>query len=240
PLPSYDLWEERLGIHTFTTCAVIAGLNAAGNFTSAFGETELWEKYRRAADRFKGALEEHLFDHASGMFVNSVSGIDGSPQKNFRFDASLCGLFAFGVFPASDEKVVNTIEMLKEKLWCRTGIGGLARYEIDHYQSVAVPSPEIPGNPWIISTLWYAQYLIQKAGNGAELRKSIAVLNWVCERALRSGVLAEQVNPFTGAVVSVSPLMWSHAAFIIVVQQYLGKHREVERCPTCGQPLLPL
>jgi len=240
PLPSYDLWEERLGIHTFTTCAVIAGLNAAGNFTSAFGETELWEKYRRAADRFKGALEEHLFDHASGMFVNSVSGIDGSPQKNFRFDASLCGLFAFGVFPASDEKVVNTIEMLKEKLWCRTGIGGLARYEIDHYQSVAVPSPEIPGNPWIISTLWYAQYLIQKAGNGAELRKSIAVLNWVCERALRSGVLAEQVNPFTGAVVSVSPLMWSHAAFIIVVQQYLGKHREVERCPTCGQPLLPV
>jgi len=240
PLPSYDLWEERLGVHTFTICAVIAGLKAASNFTSSFGETELWEKYRTAADRIKSALEEHLFDHKSGRFLNGVSDLAGSPQKDYRFDSSLCGLFAFGVFSASDEKVVNTIEALKEKLWCQTDIGGLARYEFDHYQSVAVPSPGISGNPWIISTLWYAQYLIEKAKNKAELRESIAVLNWVCERALRSGVLAEQVNPFTGQVVSVSPLMWSHAAFIIVVQLYLSKHREVERCPTCGQPLLPL
>jgi GH15 family glucan-1,4-alpha-glucosidase len=44
PLPSYDLWEEKLGIHTFTVCAVIAGLRAAGHFTAAFGETELSEK----------------------------------------------------------------------------------------------------------------------------------------------------------------------------------------------------
>ncbi len=240
PLPSYDLWEERLGVHTFTTCAVIAGLKAACNFTSAFGEAEFLEKYRTAADRIKGALEDHLFDHDSGRFMNGVSDRAGSQQKDFRLDASLCGLFAFGVFPASDEKVVNTIEALKEKLWCRTELGGLARYELDHYQSVVVPSPDIPGNPWIISTLWYAQYLIEKAINSAELRDSIAVLNWVCERALRSGVLAEQVNPFTGDVVSVSPLMWSHATFIIVVQRYLSKHREVERCPTCGQPLLPM
>jgi len=174
--------------------------------------------------------------------MNGISNRAGSLEKDFRFDASLCGLFAFGVFPASDEKVVSAIEALREKLWCQTEIGGLARYELDRYHSVALPSPDIPGNPWIISTLWYwyAQYLIEKAKNSAELRESIAVLNWVCERALRSGVLAEQINPFTGEVVSVSPLMWSHAAFIIVVQRYLSKHRDVERCPTCGQPRLPL
>ena len=40
PLNSYDLWEERYGVHTFTVSAVIAGLRAAGNFACAFGEQE--------------------------------------------------------------------------------------------------------------------------------------------------------------------------------------------------------
>ena len=69
------------------------------------------------------------------------------------------------------------------------------------------------------------------------MQESIATLNWVAERALGSGVLAEQVNPFTGEPVSVSPLTWSHAGFIIAVQRYLKKFLELESCPSCGQPL---
>jgi glucoamylase len=52
---------------------------------------------------------------------------------------------------------------------------------------------------------------------------------------LPSGVLAEQVNPFTGEPVSVSPLTWSHAAFVITVQKYLKKLEEMEKCPACGR-----
>jgi len=40
PKPSYDLWEERYGVHLFTVAAVIGGLNAAANFAHAFGETD--------------------------------------------------------------------------------------------------------------------------------------------------------------------------------------------------------
>jgi hypothetical protein len=43
------------------------------------------------------------------------------------------------------------------------------------------------------------------------------------KHALPSGVLAEQVHPYTGQPVSVSPLTWSHASFIKVVQEYLSK-----------------
>ncbi|HXY62441.1 MAG TPA: glycoside hydrolase family 15 protein, partial [Nitrospirota bacterium] len=239
PLPSYDLWEERLGVHTFTTCAVIAGLTAAAAFTAAFGETDLEEKYRAAASRMRDALETHLYDAALGRYVSGIALTSGVPRKQLSLDASLAGLFAFGVFPASDEKVASTLDALREKLWCQTQLGGMARYEQDRYQSVAAAGEDIPGNPWIICTLWYAQYLIEKATGGAELRASVAMLEWIAGRALRSGVLAEQINPFTGEAVSVSPLMWSHAEFIITVQRYLRKHREVERCPTCGQPLLP-
>ncbi len=235
PLPSYDLWEEQSGVHSFTVSAVIAGLRAAGNFTAAFGETQLSDKYMKAADNMYNALNEYLYDDDSRRFLVSVSDRLGVFTKEFRLDASLCALFALGVFPASDEKIIATMEALKEKLWCREGIGGIARYENDKYQSVVPPTVEIPGNPWLICTLWYAQYLIEKAGSKEEMRESVPFLSWVADRALPSGVLAEQVNPFTGEPVSVSPLTWSHAAFIITVQRYLRKLEEMDKCPACGR-----
>jgi GH15 family glucan-1,4-alpha-glucosidase len=38
PLPSYDLWEERWGIHAFTVATVYGGLKAARNFAVCFGD----------------------------------------------------------------------------------------------------------------------------------------------------------------------------------------------------------
>ena len=38
PVESFDLWEERRGIFTFTTAAVYAGLMAAGNLAQLFGQ----------------------------------------------------------------------------------------------------------------------------------------------------------------------------------------------------------
>ncbi|MFI5295003.1 MAG: glycoside hydrolase family 15 protein [Thermodesulfovibrionales bacterium] len=237
PLPSYDLWEEQLGIHAFTVSAVIAGLRAAGHFTVAFGETELSEKYEKAADRIRDALTEYLYSDEVGRFLGSVSERFGILKNDFRLDASLFGLFAFGVFPADDDKIQRSMNALKDKLWCKTGIGGMARYENDRYQSVVEPNEDIPGNPWVICTLWHAQYLIEKAQNKEELKECLPILNWVAQIALRSGVLAEQVNPFTGEPVSVSPLTWSHATFIITVQRYLKKFQGMETCPYCKQPL---
>ncbi|HET6516589.1 MAG TPA: glycoside hydrolase family 15 protein [Thermodesulfovibrionales bacterium] len=235
PLPSYDLWEEQLGVHTFTVCAVIAGLNGASRFTAAFGEMDLSEKYHKASNRMSDALAEYLYDGDTGRFLVSVSERLGILKKDFRLDSSLAGLIAFDVFSAGDERVVRTMNALKDRLWCKTGIGGMSRYENDRYQSVVEPNKEINGNPWVICTLWYAQYQIARAKHKEELQESLATMNWVAERALPSGVFAEQVNPFTGEPVSVSPLTWSHAAFIIVVQQYLKRAQEMEKCPSCGQ-----
>jgi glucoamylase len=120
PLPSYDLWEEQSGIHSFTASAVIAGLRAAGHFTEAFGETELSEKYIKVADRMKDALTEYLYDGDTGRFLCSVSDRLGVFTKEFRLDASLCALFAFGVFLSSDEKIVSTMNALKKN----SGAGG--------------------------------------------------------------------------------------------------------------------
>ena len=55
------------------------------------------------------------------------------------------------------------------------------------------------------------------------------LLEWVVARALPSGVLAEQIHPYTGDPLSVSPLTWSHAAFVETVQQYLTRLASLSR-----------
>ncbi|MGE5892599.1 MAG: glycoside hydrolase family 15 protein, partial [bacterium] len=222
PLPSYDLWEERHGIHTFTICSVIAGLRGAAGFTESFGETDLAEKYLSTAGRMREALIKYLFDGARNRFLSRLNvNTDNALKKDFTMDSSLFSLCLLGIFDSSDEKIRSTLEMVKDALWCKTDIGGMARYENDTYQTVIRPTPEIPGNPWIISTLWYAQYLIARSVNEEDLKKALEVIIWVAERALPSGVLPEQLNPFTGDPLSVSPLAWSHAEFVIAVQKYL-------------------
>lgn len=237
PMPSYDLWEERLGVHAYTVCAVIAGLEASARFTEAFGETGLSEKYRKAASRMKGALLERLYDQEAGKFLRGLNRNPGGElEKDLRADASLYGLVAFGVFSPSDEKAASTIDRLDQALWCRTGIGGFARYEKDSYQAVVEPTSEVPGNPWVICTLWHAQYLIERAQDLEGLKESIRLMQWVAGRALPSGVLPEQVNPLTGEPVSVCPLTWSHAEYVITVQKYLNKLQGLMICPHCSHP----
>ncbi len=234
PLPSYDLWEERQGILTFTTAAVYGGLTAAANFTEAFGEIELAREYREGALMLRRGMDKHLYLEEEGRFARMVNfRKDGTKEVDAAVDASLYGIFAFGAYSPDDEKVRGTMRQIHEKLWCRTKVGGLARYENDPYHRV---SSDVPGNPWFITTLWLAQYYIAAAKNKKELDKAMELMRWVADHALPSGVLAEQVNPHNNEPLSVSPLTWSHAAFIAVVQEYLDKLLETEKCTACDLP----
>ncbi|MEO8285555.1 MAG: glycoside hydrolase family 15 protein [Chloroflexota bacterium] len=240
PLPSYDLWEERRGVMAFTVGAVYGGLMSAAHLAAAFGETELAARYETTADNIKEAVIENMYDPGSGRFVRMVTPEeDGGYVMDHTIDASLYALWYFGMFSVDDERIVRTMDAVRGALWCDTPVGGLARYENDNYQRVATPpgSPSTPGNPWFVCTMWYAQYLIAAAKDQAGLDKAFELIQWATDRALPSGVMAEQVDPYTGNPLSVSPLTWSHAAYITTILEYLDKHSEMNLCPTCGQPL---
>lgn len=111
---------------------------------------------------------------------------------------------------------------IAKKLWVDTDIGGIARYEKDSYQQV---TKTFPGNPWFICTLWLARWHIARAASPKELSKGLELLSRTAKQASPSGVLAEQLNPNDGSPVSVSPLVWSHAEFVMAVCQYLDKYR---------------
>src|SRR5690606_36686781 len=78
PLESYDLWEERRGVFTFTASAVWAGLRAAARFARLFGDGADEEKYLRAAREVRDGVLEHLWVEELGRFARGLAyGKDG-------------------------------------------------------------------------------------------------------------------------------------------------------------------
>ena len=225
PGPSYDLWEERHGIHTFTVAAVWAGLNAAALFAETFGDERRAVEFRTAQSEIKDAALKHLWDAERRRFVRrlTVDPASGAIDADVTLDASLYGVFQFGMLPADDPMVVATMEQIEAHLWCRTDIGGVARYENDYYHQISQDVGNVPGNPWIICTLWLAEWRIAKAKTLSELAPALDMLEWVRKHTLESGVLAEQIHPYSGDPISVSPLTWSHATVVMTVREYLAK-----------------
>ncbi len=226
PLPSWNLWENRLGIHTFTCSTVVGGLRAAAKFAYLFGDGERGAVYENTADEIVSAMREHLYSQKLGRFLR---GLQYNGDENFEadtiLDASLFGAFYFGAFDADDELVQNTIRAIEKTLWIKTDVGGVARFERDDYMQVCEDFEQIAGNPWFICTLWLAEYRIAVAKNENDLRGAIEILEWATKRALPSGVLAEQIHPETGEPLSVAPLTWSHSTFVAAVNNYLQKKK---------------
>lgn len=238
PLPSWDLWEERRGVLTFTCAAVWAGLDAATRFANAFGDVALAQRYGRAADDLRQGVIKHLWDEESGRFLRMLIPADpqtGSPVgRDSTPDSSLFGLHFLGMFDAGDPRLVATLDAVIEALTVRTDVGGLARYRGDYYHAVTHDWDRVPGNPWFIAQCWHARWRIARAEDPAALEAALEPLLWVAERAVPSGLLPEQLHPYTGQPLSVTPLIWSHAAFVTAIQDYLAKRDAFEACPNCG------
>jgi len=241
PRASYDLWEERHGVMAFTCAAVYAGLMAASNFTEGFGQAGLTGTYRRAAAEVKAGMDRYLYRQELNRFARMVTFKKNGTLDNVdpTIDASLYAVGCFGVYDPAEERVTRTMQAIRDRLWCKTAVGGIARYENDHYHQVSQDLDNVPGNPWFVCTLWVAQWLIKKATTADQLKEAVPLLEWVADRALASGVLAEQVHPYTNEPLSVSPLTWSHATYVQTVLDYLEKRGSLDLCPTCHNPLRP-
>lgn len=261
PRSSWDLWEERRGVHTFTVAATVGALGAAAAFARDFGDVERAEEMQAAADRMRDAMVTHLWhpehnrfarmatpiDDAGGtpdargaaktpekpMIVGNKPG-DGPPPKvgayrlDMTRDSANYALWAFGALRPGNPMVMAEMKSLRDRLWVKTDVGGCARYERDYYHMVERDDiDKVPGNPWIICTLWHAQHIIALARTPEELREALPILEWTAARAHTSGVLAEQYHPYTGAPISVSPLTWSHATVVTAVVEYLRKHEKL-------------
>ena len=217
PLLSYDLWEEKYTVSPFTASVVYGGLMAAGNFAKTLGKEDDCAKFYSEAEILRKSIMIYLWDEEGKYFFKLVGD---KLEKDVNLDASsFYGPFRFGVVSADDPRMKEGFKILQSRLGRGISIGGFARYESDTYCHVPGDST---GNPWVITSLWFIQYKIATAVSIIELKKIASDIEWVVKFA-KSGMLSEQLNPYTGEFLSAMPLVWSHAEFVHTVIEYNKK-----------------
>lgn len=232
PLSSYDLWEEKFGTATFTASAVYGALRAAEGFAELLGKEEDHEKYKKAAVEVRASILKNLFNNKAGFFYKLIDVQSGKKValKDDTIDiSSFFGPLYFKVLKVNDPLLERAAKKVEEVLVSKVD-GGIIRYENDDYQRAVAGQ----SNSWIITTLWYAQYFIAKAGSEKDLDKVKEILAWVVDRTRDAGILPEQVNPKTKEHLSAAPLAWSHAAFVSTVILYLEKLEELGVYKVCN------
>ena len=227
PLPSYDLWEEKHGVSTFTSATVYAGLVAAAKFAKLFGKDIDEKLFTETAEYMKEAILKYLYNEEQKMFVKNVNKKNGELVYDMTLDmSSIYAIYNYGILPIDDRRVTESIQTIEEKLRLKNGIDGVPRYTNDNYYKQV----QDVSNPWYITTLWLAQYYVHAATSPEELENVKYWLNWVVTHSPSSGVLSEQLHPYTGEQLSANPLTWSHAEYVRTVMLY---HRKLESFGLC-------
>jgi oligosaccharide amylase len=235
PLPSMDLWEERFGQHTYSSAAVAAALLAVADAARHLGYQQQAEQYQQVAQEIKTAVAKlynseknswyrgislHVEKNQAAQLTSAGESVNMyldrygyeryAVVKDSVVDASLLGLsYPFQLFDARHPAVTGTSEAVKA-LCSQPGVGGIRRYENDPY---------IGGNPWILTTLWYAL----DANRRGETDKVQESLEWVLRNQTETGLLPEQVDKNTGGPAWVVPLTWSHAMYVLLILEHFAK-----------------
>jgi GH15 family glucan-1,4-alpha-glucosidase len=231
PQPSYDLWEEKHASSTFTASTVYGALIAAAELSKVLGKAEHEARYMQAAIEIRDGIMKYLWDDNAGVFLKMVTHNFGEDVYDRTVDiSSVYGVFSFGVLPPNDPRLARGFENTVRILSRGISIGGIARYEGDYYYR---SDSQSAGNPWITTTLWYAEYLIAIAKTDADFERVREIFTWVVRYSSPAGILAEQLHPQTGAQIGASPLTWSHAAYVNAVLKYFDRLQELGICPTC-------
>ncbi len=210
---SYDLWEMYEGISTYSLASIFAAFEAMQKIYDALAE-ELQEnrlkqqtilKQKEIIEKqlvnLKDYVIDRLYDEDKKSFVRN--------EEDRRLDISILGLAVpFRMFSPNEKKITNTIERINMNL--RTYTGGYLRFENDHYTG---------DRPWVVSTLWMALYYIEVN----DFKKAKECFDFVMRTSTKHGFLAEQVDNSRMESAWVIGLGWSHAMFIIVLNEF-AKH----------------
>jgi GH15 family glucan-1,4-alpha-glucosidase len=207
PHATYDLWEEKFLTTTYTVCTVIAALEASAKLAAAVERPDDAVRWKKAADAIREKLD--VLYHKDGYFVKGfLLQADGTLAYDNTVDISnLYGAYMFAGLSLDDPRLAGTARAVEQRLLNVTPSGGVLRYEDDNYFRT---KQQYSGNPWVVSSLWLAQYYAT-AGRTEDATK---LLQWALDRQLPSGVLSEQFDPETGAPLGVTPLVWSHSEMV--------------------------
>lgn len=209
---SYDLWEMCEGIHLYSLASIYSAFECIKNIyhilgknTSNFDNNRLKEekvlKNEKELERLQLEIKKYIDNNMTDINTNSY--VRNTQDK--KMDISIIGsVVPFKMFKPKEKRIQNTIDRINLSL--RTYTGGYQRFENDHYRN---------GAPWPIANLWMTLYYL-KAG---EKKKAKEAFDFVVKTAGKHYYLGEQVDNTTLKPNWVIGLGWSHAMFIIVMEE---------------------
>lgn len=215
---SYDLWEMHEGIHLYSLCAIVASFDAMKKIYDALYDEdeknsrlkiEKRSKTIQKLNRYTAFLQDFIREN----LVNKKTKILKRNTNDEIMDISVMGaVYPFDVFDVSEKVVKNTVDKINMTL--RTYKDGYLRFEGDSYMHGK--------NPWGITTLWMALYYL-KTGDISSAEKCF---KFVVNTAAKHGFLSEQVSNEDEDYQWVIGLGWSHAIFIIVLDELLKAYEK--------------
>ena len=226
PMSSYDLWEEKFGISTYTASCVYGALMAATRFAGMLGKDDQARTYLAIAQRMRTAILEYLYDKKTKTFIKQIRPqAESEPSRDEVIDiSSLYGPIYFGVIDIDEVYAKHMMQAVQARLCVSLDTVGCLRYEGDNYFKLYETGVS---NPWFITTLFLAQCHIMRARKISDLKVPESTLEWVARHSTKEGMLPEQINPQNSEPLSATPLVWSHACFVETVSLYIEKYHEL-------------
>ena len=210
---SYDLWEMCEGVHLYSIASIFAAFDSMIKIYEELKEeftknrvkqenvNNKKEELRQELVKIREYILLHFYDENKKSFVRN--------EDDEKIDISILGLvIPFNIFTPKEKKILNTVERINMTL--RTYTGGYTRFEVDHYMN---------GNPWVITTLWMANYYLE----AGEKTKAKECFDLVVKTCAKHGFLPEQINNEKMAPAWVIGLGWSHAMYIITLKKFIEK-----------------
>lgn len=215
---SYDLWEMHEGIHLYSLCSILASFDTMKKIYDTIGnddeknarlKREKRSKTIQKINRYTAFLQDYIREN----LVDKKEKVLKRNTNDGIVDISVMGaIYPFDVFDVNEKIVKNTVDKINMTL--RTYKDGYLRFEGDSYMHGQTP--------WGITTLWMALYYL-KSGDISSAEKCF---KYVVNTSAKHGFLSEQVSNEDENYQWVIGLGWSHAMFIIVLDELLKSYEE--------------
>jgi GH15 family glucan-1,4-alpha-glucosidase len=195
--PDAGIWEVRGPPRHFTHSKVMAwvAFDRAVRFCEELGREGPVERWRDVRDEIRHEVLNRAWNDQKRAFTQSFESDD--------LDASLLLMPLVGFLPATDQRVVSTVEAIRRELT----VDGLLLRHRSHEVADGLPPGE---GVFLPCSFWLADVLVLqgKLDEGRELFERLLDLrNDV-------GLLSEEYDPLTGRLLGNFPQAFTHLALV--------------------------
>jgi GH15 family glucan-1,4-alpha-glucosidase len=198
--PDEGIWEVRGPRRHFTHSKLMAwvAFDRAIGSSEGFGLEGPVDKWRRIRQEIHDEICRVAYDRERGSFVQSYG--------SHELDASLLTMPLLGFLPATDPRIVGTVNAIEKEL---TWHGFVQRYAMHHGSADVDGLPPGEGT-FLLCSFWLADCytMMQRHDDAARLfERLIGLANDV-------GLLSEQYDPESRRMLGNFPQAFSHVGLI--------------------------